>query len=188
MEPFITLWIGDKYLLSFSALLVSVISFYLTGMRKTVMVFKDASGIFQQDKYKPIIESIVNIITSIPLAIKFGVTGVLLGTILSTLLVSFWFEAYVLFTVSFNKSFWPYLLKQLQYFAVIAADAFLCKWVWRMIPGDGLKMFIVRIPIIVFIAALFLLLTSFYSDEFRYFKNLFMNGFRNKFSNKKSHS
>ena len=65
MEPFITIWIGDKYLLSNVVLLILVINFYQKNMRNTYLTFKTTAGIFYEDRFVPIIESVLNIIISI---------------------------------------------------------------------------------------------------------------------------
>ncbi len=171
MESFIRLWVGEKYLIPFAALLTAVLSFYLTGMRRTVMIFKDASGVFQQDKYKPLIESIVNIVFSIPLAIKFGIAGVLGGTIISTLSVSFWFEAYVLFKYSFHKSFLNYMLVQLKYFLITTINAGACYFALTFFQRDCLLTFICKMLVTLGISFIGLIATSFYTDEFKYFKS-----------------
>lgn len=62
IQPFISLWIGDSYLLDMEVLFLYVCSYYITGMRKTVWIFKDAAGIYRQDRYKPVIEAVLNII------------------------------------------------------------------------------------------------------------------------------
>ena len=97
INDFISLWLGDKFLFNFATVVIIVINFYITGMRQTVLAYKDALGLYWQDKFKPIIEAIVNIVVSIILVKKLGVVGVFLGTIISMLTICFWWEAYVLY-------------------------------------------------------------------------------------------
>jgi O-antigen/teichoic acid export membrane protein len=127
LQPFIELWLGPDYLLPLDAVIALVASFYITGVRKTLLMFKDASGIFRQDMYKPVVEGIANVLVSIPLAIEFGVMGVTIGTIISTVGIAFWYEAYAFFKFRYRKGPWRYLAVQLGYFvlcAVITAIAF----------------------------------------------------------------
>ena len=49
-NPFIEVWLGKKYLFDFGVVLVITICFYLKGIRKTCLTFKDALGLFWQDK------------------------------------------------------------------------------------------------------------------------------------------
>ena len=97
LNPLIELWLGEKYLFSDIILAWIIVSFYVTYMRKAVQVFKDASGLFWNDRYKPVAESIINLLSSVYLTINYGIIGVVWGGIISTILVCFWVEPYVLF-------------------------------------------------------------------------------------------
>ena len=87
IEPFITIWIGSEYLLSKFVLISLVLNFYMQGMRRCMMSFKEAAGIFYEDRFIPIIESLINLVASIIFLKLFGLPGVFLGTIASTLIV-----------------------------------------------------------------------------------------------------
>jgi O-antigen/teichoic acid export membrane protein len=96
-NPFVELWVGKEYLFSDTVVAAMAFSFYLTYMRKAVCMFKDATGLYWNDRYKPLAESVINLVASIYLTIHYGVVGVVVGGIISTLLTCFWVEPYVLF-------------------------------------------------------------------------------------------
>ena len=174
MQPFISLWIGSKFLLSNIVLFLAVISFYVTGMRRTLLIFKGAAGIYEQDKYKPLIEGIVNIIVSVILVLKFGIAGVIAGTIISTLSIAFWFEAYVFFKCYYNKSMFKYLLKQIKYLffnaASIGVTYLLCSLMKYNDPGNNLFIvLIVRAIICVFVPNVLYILVFNRTEDFKYF-------------------
>ncbi|MBR0140039.1 MAG: hypothetical protein IJM17_07110, partial [Firmicutes bacterium] len=127
IPPFIRLWLGEEFLLSTFVLICLIVSYYLTGIRKTVLVFKEAAGIFRADMYKALIEAAANVILSIPLAIKLGTAGVILGTILTTAFICIWFEPYVFYNNYFGGGWRKYLLNQLGY-AVL--NTLLCALTW----------------------------------------------------------
>ncbi|MEG1547534.1 MAG: hypothetical protein RR527_02205 [Clostridia bacterium] len=116
-NPFITVWIGTQYLFGMDVVCCIVGSYYLTGMRRTIIAFRDALGLFQIDRYKPIFEAVIKLVVSILLLQRFGVAGVFMGTIISTLTTSFWVEPYVLFHHYFKDglgAFWrDYILRTL---------------------------------------------------------------------------
>ena len=85
-NPFIELVFGEKYLLGMSIVYIIVINHYLTGMNSVVISIQTASGLYEKDKYIPLIQSAVNLIISITLGLKIGLAGVFIGTIISTLL------------------------------------------------------------------------------------------------------
>ena len=55
-------------------------------MNNVVISIQTASGLYEKDKYVPLIQSAVNLIISIYLAKKIGLAGVFIGTIISTLI------------------------------------------------------------------------------------------------------
>ncbi len=91
-QPFITMWIGQEYLLSNIILLVLVLNHYQTLMHSTFSAFKDSAGIWVEDRVVPIIEVLLNIICSILFLKLFGIIGVFLGTIVSS--IPRWFYSY----------------------------------------------------------------------------------------------
>ena len=85
-NPFIELVFGSNYVLGMFVVYVIVINHYLTGMNNTVISIQTASGLYEKDKYVPLIQSAVNLIVSIVLGIKMGLVGIFIGTIVSTML------------------------------------------------------------------------------------------------------
>ena len=76
INPFINLWVGEGFGLDKWVVIIIVLNFYLSGIRKTALTFRDALGLYWYDRYKPIIESIINLVISIILTKKFGVIGI----------------------------------------------------------------------------------------------------------------
>lgn len=142
--PLIALWLGRDYLLPEVTVAAIAVNFYLTGMRQTVLTFRDAAGVFWHDRYKALVEAALNLALSIPLAMRFGVCGVLLGAIASTLLVPFWFDAHILFKHLLGKGIAEYLRRQACY-ALVALAAGASAWaLCGFVPGMGLASLLVR--------------------------------------------
>ena len=108
-QPFVKLWLGKKYLLDISVLIVLVINYFQTMMRSTYATFKDAAGIWIEDKYIPILQLSINIISSIILLKLFGLKGVFIGTILSSLVLWFYSYPFLVYKKLFNKSIKSYI-------------------------------------------------------------------------------
>lgn len=82
-EAFIKIWLGDsKFLLPTITVFCISIAFFLSAIRRNICVFKDAAGIFYEDRIFALIATIINIIFSIVLAIFIGINGVIIGTII----------------------------------------------------------------------------------------------------------
>lgn len=114
-NPFISLWLGRAYLFPKSVVFVVVLNYYLTGMRRPVLAFKDSLGLFWYDRYKALFQAGINLVASVLLARRFGVVGVLVGSSLSTLATCFWIEPYVVFRFGFDKPLGQYFLQYLGY-------------------------------------------------------------------------
>ena len=83
LQPVVVLWVGEQYLLPKHAVFMLTLNFYIQGMRESILTFKDAAGIYHQDRFMPLLEAFINIVFSIVLARKIGMTGVFVGTIVS---------------------------------------------------------------------------------------------------------
>ncbi len=129
----ICLWLGNQYVLTKYAVACAVLSFITNGMRRTVLMFKDAYGLFWKDRYKPLLEALCNIALSIPLAIKYGIAGTFAGTIITNIFVSGLIESYVLFKHGLKKPIGHYILAQAVYYLFIAAAFLLLDIVSNMI-------------------------------------------------------
>ena len=117
-EPFISIWIGSEYILDTTVLIVLVINYFQAMMKTTYHTFREAAGIWIEDKYVPIIQILINIVSSIILLKLIGLAGIFLGTIISSL--AMWIYSYpkFLYTKLFNK-------KVIDYFKEILRSIFI---------------------------------------------------------------
>ena len=86
---------------------------------------KEAMGLFWNDRYKPLAEVAVNLAASVFLAQRFGIDGVLWGTLISTITVPFLVEPYVLYRHGLHRKVRIYYLKYIGYLTVTLAAALL---------------------------------------------------------------
>lgn len=108
VNPFVRLWVGKALLLDQLTVMALSLQFYLDTCRLVVKAYNEANGNFVYDKLRPIIASVINLGVSIVLAIRLGVAGVFLGTVVSNLCTFFWREPLLLFRHAFKRSTAPY--------------------------------------------------------------------------------
>ena len=172
IEPFISLWLGSDYIMDRGVLVLAVIIYFLQGINSAVDVIKNASGLFRPDRWVPIIESTINIAISIVLAIPFGLIGVLIGTLVSFILCSFWTKPFFVYRQVFERPFREYILfegKKVVAAVAIASIVFLLQ---SLIVIDSLPvLFLIRLAICVLLPNLLLALIYFHTDEFAYIKD-----------------
>lgn len=166
-NPFIELWLGKKYLFNFSSVLLIVVSFYLTGRRRSVLTFRDAFGLFWHDRYKPILESGINLAASIILVKWIGFEGVILGTIISTLTTNFWIEPYVLYKFGFDTSMTKYFRQYLITTSLIICIGVLNIWLTNFL-GNTLLAFSGKILITMVVPNLIIMLIFWRTKELQH--------------------
>lgn len=125
INKFITLWLGKDYLLATLVVIVICMNFYIDGMRQCLDSIKDASGVYDQDKYIPLIQSIVNIAVSIVLVQYIGILGVVIGTLVSHLLLPIWHRPYIVYKHVFKSSPKNYYINYLKNIFVISVTSFI---------------------------------------------------------------
>ncbi len=145
-NPFVELWVGKAYLFSEAVVAAMALSFYLTYMRKAVLMFRDACGLYWNDRYKPLAESVINLVASIYLTIHYGVIGVVLGGIISTLLTCFWVEPYVLFNNGIDIKLKDYFADYLKFTAAAFLSALASKFIYTSL--------FVKVTLVNFIAGI----------------------------------
>lgn len=168
-NPFMILWIGNDYL--FNEITVAAISFlfYLTYMRRAILIFRDATGLFWNDRYKPLAESLVNLSTSIYLTIHYGVIGVVLGGIASTLLICFWVEPYILFKNCLEIKLKDYFKDYLKFLIVTFIATFISKFLYNnFITTTTLLNFIFGIVLCVLVTLIIWILIFNKREEMQY--------------------
>ena len=131
LNPFIMLSFGEKYLFTTDIVWILCINFYIRGLTRSCLIFRNSLGLFWYDRYKSIAEALINLIVSIILAQRFGTFGVFMGTFISTVTTTLWIEPFVLYKYHFQTPVFPYYRRLLLYCiecgAVWLAAHFLCE-------------------------------------------------------------
>lgn len=173
MDSFITIWIGKKFILSHFTLIVLVINLYQKLMRNSYASFKEAAGIFYEDRYVPLIESFLNIVFSIVLCLKFGLAGVFIGTIVSGL--ALWCYSYPKYVYKnlFNRSYLSYIKETISYIILFTVVAIITYSISLLISFESIYIeFISNVLISIFIPNILLLLAFCKRDCFKYYYNI----------------
>ena len=108
---FIKLWVGKQNVLPTLPVILISINCILQLIRFPALTFIDAFGLQWKQKWKSVVEALVNIVVSLFLLwfFKLGLVGVLLGTLCSNLLVVNWYEPYVVLKEVGQKRYKEYI-------------------------------------------------------------------------------
>lgn len=171
-NDFIYIFAGKEYLFGLSVVFIIVFNFYFTTMRKVVVSFREAGGLFYKDRYRTVFEAVCNLVVSIILALKFGVLGVFFGTAISYFSLSFWIEVWVLYKdglkAKVSNYYIDYFKKMLFTLAVGGGLYYLCNF----ITGNIFLIFILKGFICLIVPNVIFWLVYRRSFEFNYFKEL----------------
>lgn len=178
LTPFIRVWLGSDTVLSNAIIIALVVSFYFSRNRSVILAVKNTAGLFEDDKFAPIIESVINLISSIILAKFFGLIGVVLGTILSTLLVPFWVQPVIVYKKVFNKNvmtyFSQYFMYMLKMCLIYAIVYFLMEKIIKFTP-QNFWVFLLEAAVVFVAVCLMWILLTFWKKEFKYYVALVVN-------------
>lgn len=176
LNPFINWWLGEGYLLDNITFFVILMNCYITGMRSSIGTFKTKAGIFVQDKYMPLIESIINLGASLILIKYFGLLGVFLGTTISTLCIVFWNVPRLVYKYVFKRSSWEYFIKYFIYALITIIVGSITTGVCNyFIEGYSFMSLIYRGCLCVIIPNTIYLLIFYKTSEFKYLINIMKN-------------
>ena len=117
INPFIQLWIGEDFLMSFSIVTALAIRFFTAGYMNTMGTFRTTMGLFVHGQFVPVITSVANVLLSIVMGQYLGVAGVLLATSLTRLCMDMWYTPMIIYKHGFkqdvSKFFIDYLFRLL---------------------------------------------------------------------------
>ncbi|WP_195466609.1 lipopolysaccharide biosynthesis protein [Clostridium perfringens] len=173
LEPFINWWLGSGLLLDKTTFVVILVNFYLSGLRLSVLSFKSRAGIFTNDKYVPLIESILNLGSSIILVKYFGLAGIFMGTAISTISLPLWIQSKLVYNKIFNKSVFVYFKRYILYVLLTLGVGFITTYTCNsLVSFNGFLALILKGIICVIIPNLIYILIFYKTEEFKYILNI----------------
>ena len=102
-QPFIKLWVGENLMLGMPAVVCFALYFYIYHFNQLMCAYKDAAGIWHEDRFRPLVTALVNLILNL-ISVQFiGIYGVILSTVLTYLFIGSPWLIKNLFTTVFEK-------------------------------------------------------------------------------------
>ena len=166
-EDFISLWLGEQYLLDKSVLYAILTNFYFSIVLMPIWVFREATGLYQKTKYVMLGTAAVNLITSIILGNMIGLAGIIFATSISRIATYFWYEPFLLFRKYFGKSCLVYFLgiaKSIVSTFIVFAVAYMAS---SLIPASNWPLFFVKAIVVGSISLGMVLLIYHRSEGFK---------------------
>lgn len=168
-DPFIQLIFGKNYVIPELATFFLSINIFLSGLYRVALLFRTAQGLFWYGKFRPLIQSVINLIVSLILVKVFEeLWTIYAGTIISIIAITVWYEPYVVLKYGLKKTPWHFYGKMLFFTFIYFVALFLVRGIVLVLPLSGIADLLVSacacIVVINGIFAIFLFKTK----EFQY--------------------
>ena len=133
MEPFISLWLGEEYIMNHIILILLMIYLYVSNSRGAVDMYNHAHGLYA-DTWSAWVEFIINISITIIFGMKYGIIGILLGKIVSVIPIVVFWKPYYLFRSGLKLPYCKYWLGAIRFYCIFAFSFSICIMISRWIP------------------------------------------------------
>jgi peptidoglycan biosynthesis protein MviN/MurJ (putative lipid II flippase) len=152
-------------------------------MRQTTLLFRDATGTFYNDRWKPLIEGTLNVILSIAFVLVFpesyNIVGVIVATIITNLLICHIVEPYVLYKYAYKSSAKGYYLRNYAYIALFTAGLVGLNFCLQKIDNSFLEL-LVNGCIAVALALAISLIVLLTNKDFKHYMKKILSKFKSK--------
>lgn len=166
-QPFMELWVGKDYMLELGCVVCFSVYFYIRVMNQVLIVYKDAAGMWHEDRFRPLCTALTNLILNLLLVQIMGIYGVLLSTVFSTLFVGMPWVIKNLFSVVLKQNPLGYVKKLMQYVLVAGCSWLITYFVCTRIAGNLMLILIARLIICLIIPNIIYIAVFHNRDEFK---------------------
>jgi len=120
---------GNDLKLAKSISFIITLNYFIQFMRQATLLFRDATGTFYNDRWKPLAEGLINVGMSVGFVFLFGylfgedyaVVGVIVATVLTNISICHVVEPHVLYKYGLQSSAKTYYIRNYLYIALFAA-------------------------------------------------------------------
>jgi len=133
-QPFMEMWLGKGLMLNFEAVVCFATYFYVYTLNRLLSVYKDAAGLWHEDRFRPLLVAVLNLTLNILLVQWRGIVGVVLATVISQVILGMPWLLHNMFKLFFGlDKLKKYLLQLLSYTsATILAGTLTCALCWHI--------------------------------------------------------
>ena len=164
-QPFMELWVGKDLMLEFGMVVLFALYLYAEEAPRTMIVFKDAGGIWKEDRFRPLTVASVNLGINLILVHYIGLYGIIISTIVSMLFIGFPWLIHNINSTLFKIGIKEFLIKICKYTVFITMDCVLTYFISSMITLNNLFITLLVRGVICLIIPNFIFLVAFKNTE-----------------------
>ena len=138
-QPFMEIWMGKEYMFSYGVVILLCIYFYSLKMGDIRAVYSDAKGLWYENRFRAIAESIANLLLNLLLVNLLGLYGIIIGTLISLLIINFGYGSQILFKYYFTEEkISDYYIRHLTYAIVTFIICLITFFICEYLPLNGI--------------------------------------------------
>lgn len=172
-QHFIKVWIGESYLFPFLTVYLMVIYFFLPRLTTMTYTYREAAGLWWEDRFRPLVATVVNLVLNILLVQMIGMNGVIISTLVCTIFINVPWGSYILFKNYFRKSLKEYFGQLVYYLLITNLAGFVTLWLCNLLPAAGWIILFVKASICCVVPNIIFFMFYKNMREFKYTKILF---------------
>lgn len=177
-QPFMIIWVKESLVLPPLMSILMALYFYVYQIQRTTFVFKDASGMWYEDRYRPYISMVINLVSNIVLVNIIGVYGVIISTIIAFLISLPWGN-YLIFKLLFKRASLKNLFKMILDFIITFIIGAITYLICTIFSASIIGLVIRLIVCMIFPNVIYIIIYH-KSEQFIYLRNLIIKIIKRK--------
>lgn len=164
---YISEWTEPEYTFGMSVVAVICVNFYIYTSRIITGTFREGIGLFYKDRFKGVAEAAINLGLSLLLAYYIGIAGVILGTVISSILTALWVDPYMLYKYHFERRMSEHLIVYGLHTLFTLIFAAVTYFVCSLLPNTSLWFFGIKLAICAVLPNVLYFLVYFKTKTFK---------------------
>lgn len=173
-QHFMQWWVGAELVFPFHTMILIVLYFLLPRITTMTYTYREAAGLWWEDRFRPLVATMVNLVVNIILVQVIGMDGVIISTLLCSIFINIPWGSYILFRNYFKKSPAEYFIQIIYYVFVTAIAGGCTLFICNFLPGEGFAPMILKGLICLILPNIILWLFYHKMEEYGYTKSLVM--------------
>lgn len=167
-QPFMKMWMGEKLMLEYLAVICFVLYFIICELNAVLNIFKDAAGIWHQDRFRPLVVSLSNLALNLATVKFLGIYGVLLSTVVTMAFIGIpWVTSNLFKNIFDKKDMSDFVKRIILYFLQIITICFITFLICNVIKIDNILGLIIKLFISVIVSLILFIIVNKKTNEFK---------------------
>lgn len=136
-QHFMRTWVGEDLTFPFLTMILVVLYFYLSRVTCLTFTYREAAGLWWEDRIRPLIATVANLGLNLLLVNVIGMNGVILSTVVCTVFINVPWGTIILFKNYFKRTPKDYFIKIILYVSITTAVSIVTIFICSFIPASG---------------------------------------------------